>query len=272
MTNPKLRIMSIMAHQDDFEFNAGGSFALLRKTLGDDVELKVVATTRGASGHHEMSLEDTYRRREGEATASAAKIGATYECLRLLDGSHLPAQVFIDRNLLGGLWNTIRDFEPDVIFCPPVISDPLAGVHIDHINTAHAVRLVAYQIIVPNAYPTTNGPRKDRVACPLIINVDDSYASESGYDIRQDITETYQIKTEMGLAHESQILEWLPWTINDPAPTREEWVDKFNTRHLNINTRYGNPDGILSEYFRITRWGRAPKDGELNTLFPHRIT
>ena len=28
-----LKVMSIMAHQDDFEFNAGGLFTLLKKTL-----------------------------------------------------------------------------------------------------------------------------------------------------------------------------------------------------------------------------------------------
>ena len=124
-TAETLRVMSIMAHQDDFEFTAGGLFALLRKRYGEQIRLKILATTRGASGHHEMSLEDTFRRRDAEARRSAAVIGAEYECLTGLDGAHLPGQVFIDHNTLGGLWNAIRAFEPDFIFCPPVIEDPL---------------------------------------------------------------------------------------------------------------------------------------------------
>ena len=268
MKDSPYRVMSIMAHQDDFEFNAAGSFAILRETLGDGVEFKIVTTTRGASGHHELSREDTYRRRVAESRASAELLGADYECLTLLDGALLPGQVFVDRNLLGGLWNAIRAFEPDVIFCPPVISDPLAGVHIDHINTAHAVRLVAYQIVVPNAFPILKGPRKGFVPSPLIINVDDPYARETGYDVRQDITDTYDIKTRMALCHASQIFEWLPWTRQAPTPTKDQWLDQFRQRHLDMNRRYNHDGDVMSEYFRITRWGRSPRDGELERLFP----
>lgn len=271
MSDDRLRVMSIMAHQDDFEFTAAGSFALLRRTLGDGVVFKVLTTTRGASGHHELSPEETSRRRTEEARASASKIGAEYECLTLLDGACPPAQVYLNYEFLGGLWNAIRRFEPDVIFCPPIISDPLAGVHIDHMNTAQAVRLVAYQIIVPNAFPTIGGPLKKRVGSPLILNVDDIYACESGYDVRQDISEVYDLKTNMALCHESQIFEWLPWTRREPAPTREQWLNGFRTRCLEMNRRYGCADKVMSEYFRITRWGRAPRDGELERLFPRRM-
>lgn len=58
-----LRVMSIMAHPDDFEFTAGGLFALLRKLRGPEVGMKILTTTRGASGHHEMGLEEPARRR-----------------------------------------------------------------------------------------------------------------------------------------------------------------------------------------------------------------
>ena len=104
-----MKIMSIMAHQDDFEFNAGGAFALSRKHYGDKLAIKIVATTRGASGHHAMTLEETFARRHEEAKRSASILDAEYECLRQLDGSHLPGQVFIDSNFLGGLWNCIRN-------------------------------------------------------------------------------------------------------------------------------------------------------------------
>lgn len=272
MAGTKLRVMSIMAHQDDFEFTAGGTFALLRRAYGDAVTMRILTTTRGAKGHHQLSPDETFVRRTAEATKSAAVIGATYECLTQLDGSHVPGQVFLERNVLGGLWNAIRAFEPDVIFCPPVVTDPLAGVHIDHVNTAHAVRLVAYQLCAPNAYPTMSGPKKLRFRIPLIVNVDDNYAREAKYHVRQDISAVYDTKVQMAKCHESQILEWLPWTAGATEPiTFEAWRKTFDERHEKCNERYACNDGIPSEYFRITRWGRTPEEGELKRLFPKMI-
>lgn len=272
MSSTPLRVMAVVAHQDDFEFNAGGTFALLWKTLGDGVEFKILTTSRGAAGHHELGLDDTFARRREEATRSAALIGAEYECLTRLDGSHAEVQVLPDRNLLGGLWNAIRAFEPNVIFCPPVVTDPLAGVHIDHISTAHAVRLVAYQLCVPRAYPTMDGPVKLRVPNPLVINMDDVYAREEAFDVREDVSEVYDLKCRMALCHESQIYEWLPFTSGREEPmTQEEWLEQFKKRHRLINERYGCGDDTPSEFFRITRWGRAPEEGEVDRLFPRRI-
>lgn len=261
----KLKVISVMAHQDDFEFTAGGIFAHLRQKYGSDVDLKILATTRGASGHHEMQLEETFRRREQEAINSAAVIGAEYECLTCLDGSHVLGQFFIDRNTLGGLWNAVRDFEPDFIFCPPVITDPLAGIHIDHYNTAWAVRMLAYQFTVPHAYPTINNTMKLRVTKPIIINVEDSYAGEDGFDFSIDIKdEIYESKIQMALCHESQVFEWVPWNFEGLERTIDEaeFKDGFRKRHAEINKRYGKDDSTPREYFRITRWGdtAAPED------------
>ena len=165
-----------MAHQDDFEFSAGGTFALLRKRYKEKLKIKILALSRGASGHHLAGLDETFRRREKEAQKSASLIDAEYECMTCLDGSHIPAQVFLDRNVLGGLWNVIRKFKPDCIFCPLVISDPLAGIYIDHFNTACAVRMMAYQLLVPHAYSTIGGEPELYRKMPLIINIDDFYA------------------------------------------------------------------------------------------------
>ncbi len=267
MKQKTIGVMSIMAHQDDFEFNAGGLFALLRRRYGRRLRLKILATTRGASGHHEMTSDETFARRDREARRSAALIGAEYECLAGLDGQHVPGQFFLDRNTLGGLWNAIRDFEPDFIFCPPVVGDPLAGIHIDHYNTACAVRMTAYQLSVPHAYPTLNGPAKPLALNPLIINVDDPYAGERGYDYAVDISSVYAVKQRMALCHASQIFEWLPWNAGQPAPTRAGYLKKFRQRHALINQRYGLPDDAPREYFRVTHWGRKIFDG-LKLVFP----
>ena len=266
---PVLKVMSVMAHQDDFEFNAGGHFARLRHYYGNAVSLKVLTTNRGASGHHQMDLEATYRRREAEARKSAALIGAEYDCLTCLDGSHLPGSVFIDQNMLGGLWNAIRDFEPDFIFCPPVISDPLAGIHIDHFNTAWAVRMVAYQLTVPHAYPTMGGVPKDRVPYPVIINVDDVYACENGYDSAVDIADVYEEKVAMALCHESQIYEWLPWNGgSEEFITESEYRMRFRKRHTLVNQRYGLDDSRPREYFKFTQWGKRVDEAARSKIFP----
>ncbi|MBU0716374.1 MAG: PIG-L family deacetylase, partial [Verrucomicrobia bacterium] len=262
-----LKIMSIMAHQDDFEFEAGGLFALLKKHYGDDVEMKIVATSRGAFGHHEMEPEQTFRRREKEAMQSAAIIGASYECLKCLDGFHVNAQVLNDRNLLGGLWNTIRSFEPDYIFCPPVVSNPLAGIHIDHYNTACAVRMVAYQLGVPNAYPTIGGLVKKKVISPAIINVYDTYANENTYHAAVNIAETFDIKTQMALCHESQIFEWLPWVGGEKAPTKKTYGAAFMKRHVKMNENMGFHDSVPREFFMFTGWGRPFKKADFEKLF-----
>ena len=262
-----LKVMSIMAHQDDFEFNAGGLFALLKKHYKNDIKIKILTTTRGASGHHEMDIEETFRRREKEAQNSADLIGAGYECLKCLDGSHLPGQVFIDRNLLGGLWNAVRSFEPDYIFCPPVISDPMAGIHIDHYNTAWAVRMIAYQLSVPHAYPTFDGRVKMRVAYPVIINVYDSYAGGGEFDFYADISSVYKTKEKMALCHKSQVFEWLPWNSNEDYPvTKENYREKFMKRHEILNEHHGFKDNIPREFFRITKWGNTIDSSDVKTV------
>jgi LmbE family N-acetylglucosaminyl deacetylase len=272
-TPAPLRILSIMAHQDDFELNLGGTFALLRRTLGDQVRLKVLATSAGASGHHQLPPDETFIRRQEEARRAAELVDAEYECLRQLDGSHVPGQVIVDRNLLGGLWNAIRAFEADVIFCPPVASDPLAGVHIDHDQTAIAVRYVTYQLSVPHAYPDLHAKDAVRYDPPLVINVDDPYINTAGADIRQNISDVYDLKVRMTLCHESQVLEWLPYNggWGPQGATKDEWTERLRQRHLSANLRYGCNDNVMSEFFLITRWGRAPREGELDRLFPRQM-
>ena len=256
-----------MAHQDDFEFNAGGFFAMLRKKYGRGAELKILATSRGASGHHVMGMEETFRRREQEARKSASLIGASYECLKCLDGAHVHGQVMTDINVLGGIWNAVRDFEPDYIFCPPVISDPLAGIHIDHYNTAWAVRMLAYQFAVPNAYPTLGGPVKKRVISPAIFNVYDPYANEKGYDIALDISDVFDKKLAMALCHESQIFEWLPWVGGQKPPAKKSYKGELRKRHSRMNANTGLPDDTPREIFVMTKWGRAITKADIGKLF-----
>lgn len=256
----KLRVMSIMAHQDDFEFEAAGLFAKLRKHYGDDVELKVMTTSRGASGHHIYGIDETARIRDGEARNSAAVVGAEYENLTQLDGSHITMQVFCDRNMLGGLWNAIRAFAPDYIIAPPLAVNPLAGIHIDHQHTAEAVRLVAYQLGVPNAYPTMNAPRVTRYKPPVVLTCIDGYAQDVIWHFRACVDDVKEQKRKMLSCHKSQIEEWLPFVDhldmeNPPKFSKEEWLAQIDARHYRRNMLCGFDDHSWYEYFAVTGWG-----------------
>lgn len=264
------RVLAIVPHQDDFEFNVGGTFAQLRRHYGEAVRLKVIITSRGASGHHEMAPDDLFMRRMQEARESAALIGAEVECLTQLDGTHVDAQVLVSRNLLGGLWNAIRAFGADYLFCPPVVSDPLAAVHVDHEETARAVRLVGYQLGVPRAYPTVGAAPQIGYRAPLIVLCDDVYSSEAAFHIANDIGETYATKVAMAKCHRSQIYEWLPFVRGQAAPDEAQFEADFRLRHTRINQRFGLDDETPREYFRFSNWGRRATEEDRRALFPWR--
>ena len=274
----KLRVMSIMAHQDDFEFEAAGFFLLLRKHYGNDVELKILTTSTGVSGHHIMGCDETIRVREAEAIASANVVGAEYENLRQLDGTHIAAQVFCDRNMLGGLWNAIRAWAPDYIIAPPVVTNPLAGIHIDHQHTAEAVRLVAYQLGVPNAYPTMYQPRVQAFPVPTILNCPDAYCKEAIWHFGVDCNEVKEGKISMLLKHKSQVCEWLPFVnnLNNTDPDlgggadwdEAEWRGNLAKRVNAVNKRHGFEDEVFREYFAVTRWGYVPPAEKIQQDFP----
>jgi len=262
------KILAIMAHPDDFEFNAGGLFAQLRSHYGEGVILRVINTSTGASGHHLLNADEAFQRRLAEAKASAALIGAEADCLSQLDGSHVQGQVLVSRNLIGGIWNAIRSFGADYVFCPPVVSDPLAGIHVDHEETARAVRLVGYQLGVPQAYPTTGHAPLREYRSPLIILTDDVYSSESNFDVAVDIGNEFGTKVSMAECHVSQVFEWLPFNQGKKPPTRESFAVNFRERHTRINARFAQPDDSPREYYRISNWGRRLQPHDLDLLFP----
>src|SRR5438045_6067520 len=142
-----MKILSVHAHFDDFEFVAAGTFELWRRKLGEGVRRRVLVCTDGKAGHHFRTREETGEVRLAEQRESARVGGYEFELLRLPNGQPpREACLQVSVELLAALWKTIRDFEPDYLFCPPVASDPLAGIHNDHVTIAEAVRRVAYMI------------------------------------------------------------------------------------------------------------------------------
>jgi LmbE family N-acetylglucosaminyl deacetylase len=261
-----MKILCIHAHFDDFEFVAAGTFELWKRKMGADLQAKVIVCTDGKAGHHFRTREETGRIRIREQLASA-KIGAhEFEQLKLPDGkAPREACLQVTPELLAALWKSIRDFEPDYLFCPPIAGDPLAGIHVDHITVAEAVRQVAYMINVPHAftpeYPADE-TKSNSCKVPVIINVYDGYMSGgNSYDLAVEVEEAFPKMCEMSWCHQSQIAEWLPWVERHnvvPPKSPAEWSQALRKRFEARQRTLGFGAERLLEFFNVTAWGTVP--------------
>jgi hypothetical protein len=171
---------------------------------------------------------------------------------------------------LPALWKEIRDFEPDYLFCPPIPGDTLAGVHVDHLEVAQAIRSVAYLLNVPHAfspeYPDdTEPPRPLRT--PVILNTYDGYLGAGHrHDLAIDIAPVAEFVADMAWCHESQVREWLPWVNRHGmqiSPDLDGWRHQFIERLETRKTVLGLEAAGLFEVFQVTAWGAVPTMSEL---------
>ena len=275
-----MKALCVHAHFDDFEFVASGLFELWRRRLGDDFQARLVVCTDGRAGHHFQTREDTGRIRLEEQKASA-KIGG-YEFHPLLLPNGQPpreACLQVTTDLLAALWKAIRDFQPDYLFCPPLASDSLAGIHNDHETVAEAVRRVAYMINVPHAFtPEFPADETQSQPCkvPVIISVYDAYMpGENAFDLVIDVEAAFDQICAMSWCHQSQITEWLPWVGRHgmDVPTHlDHWRSLLRKRFDLKNSEFGLPKGHAIELFTVTAWGALPTMGQLQNDFPGILT
>lgn len=211
-----------------------------------------------------------------EQRASARVGGYEVDVLRCPDGT-VPREACLDVSapLLAGLWKAIRDFEPDYLFCPPVAADPLAGVHVDHVAVAEAVRKVAYMINVPHAftpeYPADEA-KSEPCKTPVILNVHDGYMHGSNsHDFAVDIGPVFDRVAEMAWCHQSQIREWLPWVGRhkmQPPASLAEWNTALRGRFMGRNRELAIEHPAPTEVFTVTAWGVVPTLDQLLADFP----
>ena len=271
-----MKVLYIHAHFDDYEFTASGTFELWRRMAGESFKAKVLVCADGKAGHHFRTREETGRIRLEEQAASA-KIGCyEFELLRLPNGDPpREACLQVTTELLAALWKGIRDFEPDYIFCPPLATDPLAGIHNDHETIAEAVRRVAYMINVPHAF-TSEYPADETQSrpckVPVILTVYDAYMfGANSYDFAIDVEDVFPLICEMSWCHQSQIAEWLPWvgrhnmTVPQSLP---EWEQILRARFDRKNRELGIATPHAVEVFRVTAWGAVPAIAQLLADFP----
>jgi LmbE family N-acetylglucosaminyl deacetylase len=271
-----MRILSLHAHFDDFEFVAGGTFEMLRRSQREGFRAKVVVCTDGKAGHHFRSREETGAMRVREQEASARIGGYEWGLLRYPNGE-VPREgcLEVSAPLLAGLWKTIREFEPDYLFCPPLPSDPLAGIHVDHVAVAEAVRKAAYLINVPHAftpeYPEDESqPKVCKV--PVILNVFDAYmGGANAFDFAVNVEDAFERICEMTWCHQSQITEWIPWVGRhkmDPPQSFEAWREMLRRRMERQRCSLGIRSDRALELFTVTAWGEVPSLPQLLNDFP----
>ena len=276
-----MRVLHVHAHFDDFEFVAAGTFELWRRRLGVEFHGKIIVCTDGRSGHQFRTREETARVRLAEQEASAKLGGYAFELLRKPDGQPFEeACRVLTTDLLAALWRTIREFEPDYLFCPPLPLDNLAGVHPDHITVAEAVRRVAYMVNVPHAflgeYPVADETKSRWVKTPVILNTYDGYmAGANACDLVVDVEEAFDLIAAESWCHQSQINEWLPWVARhhiQPTADLAAWKTRERGRFDRQARELGLPAGAALEAFTVTAWGIVPSLAQLQRDFPNLVS
>jgi LmbE family N-acetylglucosaminyl deacetylase len=273
-----MKALFVHAHFDDYEFTAAGTFERWRRQLPGEFEAKVLVCTDGASGRQFRTREETARIRLQEQLASARIGGYGFEVLRLPDGRVPREATLATTDYLAALWKSIRDFEPDYLFCPPPAGDVLSGIHTDHETVAGAVRRVAYLINVPHAFtPEYPADETQSVACkvPVILHVHDGYmAGAEAYDFAVDIEDVFPLVRDMAWCHQSQVVEWLPWVgrhAMDRPQSLEDWEKVFRGRYEHKNRQLGIAGSRPVEVFRVTAWGAVPTLEQLRADLPPMV-
>jgi LmbE family N-acetylglucosaminyl deacetylase len=271
-----MRILCLHAHFDDYEFVAAGTFELWKRKLGPDLRARVVVCTDGKAGHQFRTRDETGQMRLKEQQESARIGGYEFDVLRLPNGE-IPREACLQLSipLLAALWKTIREFEPDYIFCPPLAAESLAGIHVDHVAIAEAVRKVAYMINVPHAFtPEYPADERNSKPCkvPVILNVYDGYmAGANTHHLAVDVEEAFDSICEMTFCHQSQIAEWLPWIDRHQMPRPESfeaWKKTVRQRFLRQNRELGIRSDHAFEVFTVTAWGQVADYAALLADFP----
>lgn len=267
------KVLLICAHPDDADL-LGGGLAMRLRARGH--KIKFVSATNGNKGHYKEEPINLAKRRFEEGKKAAEHVGADYECLNINDG-----EVWVNEENYRKVMRCIREYAPDLI-----ITHRPNDYHRDHRYVGQLVMDASYMLIVPLAFPEYRTSYRDM---PVIAySYDDFDNPPITPSVILDITDVYERKALGCMQHESQLLEWLPYTYKMENTLPEDY--DFNKRREIVETliqylfssamsRYrklvkeGYKDRKVRqiEVFEICPYGKQPNMKELKELFPDGI-
>lgn len=269
--NKPLRIIAIGAHPDDCDSKFGGTAALYAK-LGHKV--KFLALTNGDAGHQNMGGGVLGKRRREEAKKAGEVLGVEYDVLDNHDAELIPTL-----NVRHQVIRKIREWDADI-----VLGLRPNDYHPDHRNAGIVVQDAAYLVIVPNVTPDTPPLKKN----PIFLYMQDGFQKPYPFskDIAVIIDDVIDQKQRAFAQHESQVFEWMPWTMgmdeSDIPKGKEErltWMKNVYLKETKLDqsgvdaVKKWYPKIDISkvknvEFFEICEYGKQPTDEEIKYFFP----
>ncbi|MHA1820310.1 MAG: PIG-L deacetylase family protein [Promethearchaeota archaeon] len=266
------KVMVICAHPDDPGLLAGGLGIKLSR-LGHKV--KFVSLTNGNMGHHiKGPIELAYIELQ-ETKKACEALGVEYECLNINDG-----HVYVNYENTEKVISVIRRFDPDL-----VITHRPNDYHRDHRYTSQLVLDASYMLIVPHYFPDTPIPESRKMPIFMYSYDHFEYPRKFRPDVLLDISDVYEQKAAALINHESQMMEWLPWTMNQEDLVPPDYDMKLRLEILEMLMIHVY-SGIINDYrklwkkgypgkritkaeaFEICEYGTQPTKQQLKELFP----
>lgn len=272
MSDRPLRLLIIGAHPDDADYAAGGTAALHRQA-GHDV--RMISLTNGDAGHHVTPGPALARRRQAEAAAAGAVIGAPYDVWDQHDGELLPTL-----EMRGRVIRLLRSYAPDL-----VLTHRPNDYHPDHRYTSQLVQDAAYLVTVPAVEPGVPHLARD----PVIAYLPDEFQKPYPFTptVAVDVGPVLERIVDMLDCHVSQFYEWLPYNRGEadrvPASRAERraWLGEQVRARLRRRAErfrallvrsYGPQHGAAVEYaeaFEPCEYGTPLDEAARRRLFPY---
>jgi LmbE family N-acetylglucosaminyl deacetylase len=130
--------LAILAHPDDIEFLCAGTLIRLAKEHGWAIHTATM--TAGDCGSAEHPPEEISRIRRAEAQASAARLGAGYDCVGALD-----LRVYLNDDLVDRVVRLLARVQPSVVF-----THSPDDYHMDHEMTSRVARAATFAAPISN--------------------------------------------------------------------------------------------------------------------------
>jgi N-acetylglucosamine malate deacetylase 1 len=244
-----IRVLALHAHPDDIEFQCAGTLILLRAA---GCVVTMATMTPGDCGSAEYDAEAIAAIRREEARASAAMIGADYQCLEFRD-----LAIFNDDESRRRVTEAIRRARPDLILTAPPV-DYIA----DHEMTSVLVRDACFAAPCPNYTTRQWEPAPPLVKIPHLYFVDslvgqDRDSRPVAADFHVDVSRVFPTKREMLSCHASQ-RNWL---------IRQHGIDEYLEVQAKWAAQRGSEIGVAqAEGFRQYRGHPYPQDNLLLRL------